>query len=224
MRERRMFEGEARAAGADGEMIIEGTAAVFNQETELAPGRFEVIRPGAFKRSLDHHADVRCLFNHDENLVLARTRSGSLELWEDEIALHYRAKLDPNDPDSERVFSKIKRGDVSQSSFYFQVDGEGKGGERFHKREGGGMLRELLALKLYDVSPVTFPAYETTEVEARSAFRNAPDELDIIEDANASDGDADIAKTEIGEAASPEPAFHLRARNRQKLSELLTRL
>jgi len=137
-------------------------------------------------------------------LVLARTKSGTLDIWEEPDGLHYRARLDPADPDSARVYAKIARGNVTQSSFYFQVE---KGGERFSSTPDGKPLREILAVKLFDVSPVTFPAYEYTSVEARAAFRNfnqeestrPPDESPLV---------------------APEPALHATAAYRQRLADL----
>ena len=194
---------EIRALQDDSGLIIEGYAAVFDKPTELWSGMYEVIRRGAFKRTLDHGADVRLLFNHDPNLVFARSKSGTLQLSEDEKGLKYRATLDPNDTDAANLHRRIMRGSVDQSSFAFSIE---KNGENFTDHEGGRM-REVKAAKLFDVSPVTYPAYKDTEVMARTAFRNAPDNSETIE-------------TET-EQAAPEPAFHAqRNRNRQMLAEI----
>ena len=168
--------GEIRALeDDDGRPIVEGYAAVFDSVTELWPGQFEVIRSGAFTRTLKARSDVRCLLNHDPNHVLARTKNGTLVLSEDNKGLHYRAVLDPTDSQSMSDHAKIRCGRIDQSSFQFSIDGEGRGGgEKFGNwGDDGGRLREVLRCKLYDVSPVTFPAYEDSTVAAR-AFRNAP--------------------------------------------------
>jgi len=199
-----------RAAENDaGDKVVEGYAAVFDEPTELWPGMWEVIRPGAFKRTLGHGADVRMLFNHDPNIVLDRTRNGRLELWEDARGLGYRGHIDPEDTEAMNLYRRIKRGIVDQSSFAFAVE---QTGETFGEYQGDGDLREILRVKLFDVSPVTYPAYQNTEVQARAvlAFRNAPKKSEDEEP----EGDGD----------SPEPALHLlRNRNRQRLAEIAVR-
>jgi len=166
-----------RAAGDEAEESrrIEGHAAVFGSETELWPGEFEVIQAGAFARTLKANADVRALFNHDPNWILARTKSGTLEVREDKEGLFYGFDA-PNTTAGNDVLESTRRGDISQSSFAFSV---APGGEIFEERKGGGLLRTVIDADLFDVSPVTYPAYQDTDVGAREsaarvAFRNAP--------------------------------------------------
>lgn len=178
MKETRIVSEEIRAlTGEDGQPKLDGYAAVFNSETELWPGMREVIRPGAFARTIKNKTDVRVLFNHEVSRVLARTKNATLALDEDEHGLHYRAILNSKDAEAMSLHAKVARGDVDQSSFAFEIDG--KDGEKFTAVEGGRM-REVTRAKLYDVSPVTFPAYEDTEVMARVAFRNAPGDSSTI--------------------------------------------
>lgn len=202
--EREIREGlEMRAAAEGDALIIEGYAAVFDQPTQLWPGMREVIRKGAFKRTLDHGADVRLLFNHDPNFVFARTKSGSLQLREDDKGLWYRAELDPADTDAANLHRRIARGSVDQSSFAFSIE---KNGESFSDLDGECM-REVKAAKLFDVSPVTYPAYESTEVMARIAFRNAPNNSEN--------------ETTDAEQNAPGPESHAeRNSRRQKLAEI----
>ena len=152
---------------ADGPGRIVGYAARFyngdsGTEYELAPGIVERIMPGAFDAALKRQDDVRALFNHDPNLLLGRTKSGTLELEQTTRGLRYRIK--PNDETSvtKDVRSHISRGDVTGSSFAFTIDEEG------WRKEGDVEVREIRNLRLYDVSPVTYPAYEATSVGVRA--------------------------------------------------------
>lgn len=184
---------ETRAAveGQPERKQIVGHAVVFNQPTTLYEGRYlvyrEMIRPGAFTNALKEKQDVRALFNHDSNFVLGRTKSGTLTLEQDETGL--LSRTDPPDTQTIRdlVLSPIERGDVSGMSFAFTVragekvvtttDEEGtvtidRGGEVITEREEGDKLvieREVKDANLFDVSPVTYPAYDGTDVALRSA-------------------------------------------------------
>lgn len=155
---------EIRTQGAEmraGEgRTIEGYAALFNQETDLGYFR-EVILPGAFDSA--DMADVRALFNHDPNQILARTASGTMTLEVDERGLKYRFEA-PNTTLGNDLMEMIRRGDISQSSFAFTVDKV-----QWEEERGKPDLRKIERLKtLFDVSPVTYPAYATTTVSARS--------------------------------------------------------
>jgi hypothetical protein len=153
--------GEVRMDGETGKIC--GYAAVFDTPTELWPGFREVIRPGAFSKTL-READVRALFNHDPNLVLGRNTSGTLKLWEDARGLVY--EIDPPNTELGRsLVESLRRGDISQSSFGFWVIKE----RRLEDAAAGVITRELLEVELQDVSPVTFPAYEETQAMVRSA-------------------------------------------------------
>lgn len=159
--ERRTFAGEVRAS-SDGKKMIVGYAAVFNTPTELLRGKLlEEIAPGAFDDVLDD--DVRALFNHSPNMVLGRNKAGTLRLFVDEIGLRYEIDV-PNTTVGTDLLESIDRGDVSQSSFGFIIEDQ-----EFRVLEDGRKMRTIKKLaELLDVSPVTFPAYETTEATARS--------------------------------------------------------
>ena len=158
---------EVREIAGDGRATprLVGYAAVFNSLSEVLPsdkGTFrEVIRPGAFRDTLAKGADVRLLINH-EGLPLARTKSGTMRLAEDARGLKMEADLDPEDPDAKAVLGKIKRGDLSQMSFGFVTRAD------HWRQESGGLVRDLLGVDLLDVSVVTYPAYQATDVAARS--------------------------------------------------------
>ena len=146
----------------DESRTITGYAAVFNSDADL--GFFtERINPGAFKRAINEDQDVRALWNHDPNFILGRTKSGTLRLSEDKKGL--RIEIDPPDTQVGRdMVESIRRGDVDQMSFAFQAVKES-----WTERKGDLPLRELDDVDLYDVSPVTYPAYEATSVGLRSA-------------------------------------------------------
>lgn len=156
---------EERAEGKPGK--IEGHAAVFNQlSLPLAGGWFrEKIEPGAFIKTIKED-DIRGLWNHDDNYVLARNKSGTLKLSEDEKGLF--VSITPPDTTWARDLGvTIKRKDVDQMSFAFDVLGE------TWVKENGENIRTLTEVKLYDVSPVTYPAYPQTDVAVRSMLQKA---------------------------------------------------
>jgi len=146
--------GEVRAAESD-EMVIEGYAAVFDQVTNIGPFQ-EVIDRGAFEGHLND--DVRLLLNHD-GAPMARTSNGTLTLRTDDHGLHYTATL-VDTTASRDLYAMIQRGDISQSSFAFTIEKE--------ERQKDGVRRVMQVGSILDVSPVTYPAYSTTDVTARS--------------------------------------------------------
>lgn len=147
----------------DGKPTIEGYAAVFNQVSEDLGGWQEIIEPGAFAGVLAD--DVRSLWQHDPLYVLGRRRSGTLSIWEDETGLRYRV-IPPDTQWARDVVVTILRGDVNQSSFMFSILPDG---ERWYLDEMGRPIRGLKQIaRLYDVAPVTFPAYPTTTADVRS--------------------------------------------------------
>ena len=155
--ERRYSLSELRVA-PDGE--IEGYAAVFNQLSVDLGGFREWIRPGAFAKTI-READIRGLFNHDSNYVLGRNKSGTLKLFEDDYGLGFSAKP-PEAQWASDLRESIRRGDIDQASFQFRTI-EDNWTEKDSAHE-----RELIEVKLYDVSVVTFPAYPQTSVSART--------------------------------------------------------
>lgn len=150
---------EMRAEGETRQIV--GHAAVFDQETDIGGYFVERIAPGAFSRAIQQD-DVRALFNHDPNFVLGRNKSGTLTLREDEKGLHYTIVPPDSQLVRDLVMTPIGRGDVSQSSFAFRTRRE----EWEDKKDY--WLRTLLEVELYDVSPVTYPAFPTTDVGLRS--------------------------------------------------------
>jgi HK97 family phage prohead protease len=162
---------EIRTEGDEKPRIV-GHAAVFNQRTELWPGMFEVVSPGAFRKTIQE-ADVRALFNHDPNFVLGRNKAGTLILSEDERGL----AIDANPPDTQTVrdlvLEPMRRGDINQMSFAFRVVRQ----TWQEDNEADTLTRVLEEVRLYDVSVVTYPAYPQTDASLRSLF--AEDETGI---------------------------------------------
>ena len=144
---------------ADGEMYISGYFAVFNSEYEMWPWAVESIADTAFDGALAD--DIRCLIDHETRLVLGRNKAGTLTLKVDARGLWGEVKINPNDQDAVNLYERVKRGDVDQCSFGFDILDE-----EFEDR-GDSVKWTIKKVKLYEVSVVTFPAYEETSVSAR---------------------------------------------------------
>lgn len=142
------------------EMIIEGYFALYEQETELYEGIFEVISKGAFDNTLGN--DIRALWNHNTQYVLGRNKSGSLEIKADDKGLFAIIKL-PKTQYAEDLHELVKRGDVDQCSFGFNILDE-----EIEELASGGYRWRIKDIDLHEISVVTFPAYENTSVQARS--------------------------------------------------------
>lgn len=142
---------------------LEGYAVVFGSMSRDLGGFREIIEPGAFGEALSERPDVRALFNHDSNMVLGRTTNGSLTLAEDAHGLRV-ALVMPDTAYARDVYKLVERGDVNQMSFAFKPR---KGGETW-ATEDGQRVRRVRNSDIYDVSVVTYPAYEATSVAARA--------------------------------------------------------
>lgn len=149
-----------RAEGDNGSKVIEGYFAVFNKETELWPGAYEEIAPEAFNNTLGN--DIRALINHDTTLVLGRNKAGTLELKVDSYGLWGRILINENDTDAVNLYERVKRGDVDQCSFGFNIVSE-----ETEWRDDGTAKWTIKEIDLHEVSVCTFPAYEQTGVQAR---------------------------------------------------------
>lgn len=150
----------------DGEDLkIEGYFAVFNSIYDIGAGMSEEVAPGAFSETLS--GDIRALVNHDTTLVLGRTSAHTLELREDTRGLWGSISINPNDTDAMNLYQRVKRGDVSQCSFGFDILEEDT-----EIRENGDVHWTIKKVKLYEVSCCTFPAYESTNISARSEERD----------------------------------------------------
>ena len=148
--EKRLFEIETRME--EGETVkVVGHASVYNTMSEDLGGFREIIAPGAFDDVLEN--DVRALINHDGNLILARTTSGTLALSTDEKGLRYEFEM-PETSYGKDLAVSMKRGDITQSSFAFTV-----ADDSWDTRDGMDVRTINKVKRLFDVSPVTYPAY-----------------------------------------------------------------
>lgn len=153
---------KTRAENDSNEMIIEGYFAVFNRQAELWPGAIEEIAPTAFDKTLGN--DIRALTDHETLLVLGRNKAGTLELKTDSHGLWGRIKINPNDTDAVNLYERVKRGDVDQCSFGFNIVAENT-----EWRDDGTVKWTITEIDLHEVSVCTFPAYVETGVQARKS-------------------------------------------------------
>lgn len=148
-----------------GELKIEGYFAVFNSNYQIFDDLSESVAPGAFDDTLGD--DIRALINHDSSLVLGRNTAHTLELRQDEHGLWGSITINPNDQDAMNLYARVQRGDVDQCSFGFDIVSED-----YDVRDDGSVHWTIKKVRLYEVSVCTFPAYEETNVKARSAQRD----------------------------------------------------
>ena len=144
----------------DGEMTIEGYFAIFNKVTELWPGAYEKIDPEAFNNTLGN--DIRALINHDTTLVLGRNKANTLSLSIDSYGLFGVIQINSEDRDAMNLYERVKRGDVDQCSFGFNILNE-----EIDFKDDGTIEWTLKEIDLHEVSVCTFPAYADTAVQAR---------------------------------------------------------
>ena len=146
---------------ADGEKRIEGYFSVFDSDYTLFDGCTESVDAHAFDGELN--GDVRCLIDHDTRLVLGRTTAGTLTLRTDEHGLFGSVLINQDDTDAMNLSARVQRGDVNQCSFGFDILDEEV------EQRGSETHFTIKKVKLYEVSCVTFPAYESTSIAARKA-------------------------------------------------------
>jgi uncharacterized protein len=149
-----------RAEGDQAEKVIEGYFALYEQETELFDGVYEIITKGAFDKTLNN--DIRALWNHNTQYVLGRSKNGSLTVKADEKGLFGIIKL-PSTQYAEDLYELVQRGDIDQCSFGFNILAED-----LEELANGGYRWRINEVDLHEISVVTFPAYENTTVQARS--------------------------------------------------------
>ena len=152
--ETRYFQIDSRLDSKDGKDVVIGHAAVFNSLSEDLGGFREKINPGAFDDVLEN--DVRAYFNHDPNYLLGRTNAGTLRLSVDDTGLRYELDV-PDTTVGRDLKENMRLGNITQSSFAFTI---GKDGDAWERTDKGGDIRIINKVdRLYDVSPVSLPAY-----------------------------------------------------------------
>ena len=158
---------EKRDDGTE-DLIIEGYFAVFGKPYYINDYMTEYLDRGCFDGVVEG-ADVRALINHDTSFVLGRTIAGTLSLSVDDTGLFGRVIVNKDDTSATDLYARVKRGDVSQCSFGFDIERE----EQVVKEDGTVEFHITQIAHLYEVSVCTFPAYEDTYVQARNAeFEN----------------------------------------------------
>lgn len=191
--ERRTFTGTviARSEGENMPKEIGGIAAVINSVTDL--GYFEeVIEPGAFDNALSKEYDIRCLFNHEAELILGRTKANTCNVFVNADGnLEYTWVPDYENPTHMSVVRSIMRGDITQSSFAFTIKEQTWSDSTKYGTMGKRTIKVID--ELFDVSPVTYPAYQDTEADARSVVALRDQEREI-EEAKRSQAAADVLK------------------------------
>lgn len=150
-----------------------GYAAVFNSPTQITEGGrsfVESVRPGAFRSALASGKDVIATFNHNPDNLLGRTSSGTLRLAEDNVGLRFELELPAFASDIREL---VSRGDLNGASFSFAVRA---GGEKWADRS----TRELTDLDLFELGPVSMPAYSSTSLGMRGNIELAKLRLQLI--------------------------------------------
>ena len=165
-REVRAIRTEFKTREEDGGFHICGYFAVFDGVYEIGPGMTESVDRNAFVNTLG--GDIRALTNHDTTLVLGRTKSHTLTLSVDAHGLFGDILINPNDQDAMNLYERVKRGDVDQCSFGFDILNE-----ETDFRDDGSIHWTIKEVELYEVSCCTFPAYKDTNISARKAQRDA---------------------------------------------------
>ena len=144
---------------------IEGYFIVYNQITEICEGVFERIAVGAAEEAIKNN-DIRCLFNHNRDIVLGRTSAGTLELKSDSYGVWGRVKINPEDRTACDVYARVARGDITNCSFGFYATKES-----YELQKDDSMLWTEEIVDVHEVTICTFPAYAQTEIEARAKQR-----------------------------------------------------
>ena len=165
--EKRIFNIENRfETREDGQEVVVGYGSIWNSRSENLGGFYEYISPDAISQETIEKSDVRALINHDPNLVLARSTAGNLSLSVDEKGLRYEFSI-PETSYGKDLAINMKNGNINQSSFAFTV-----GADEWSTDEEGNDIRTITSIeKLYDVSPVTYPAYSQAESDLVVAQR-----------------------------------------------------
>jgi len=197
--EHRAFSVEMRVEDGD-KPTISGHAAVFDQLSVSIFGFREKVAAGAFAKTIKK-SDVRALWNHNPDYVLGRNKSGTLTLEEDKKGLAFEI-VPPDTQWARDLMTTIKRGDVDQCSFAFICKKE----DWEHFEDGKESIRTLLEVELFDVSPVTYPAYPQTDVQVRSIFAEAGLDFDGLADVLArnhtgmplTEADSNLIRSSVG--------------------------
>lgn len=149
----------------DKQVYVEGMGIVYNSKTEIYPGIFESILPGAFSESLSTFRTVKSFINHKPSEILSTTRSEpALEILDGDNFLEFSAPIPPTTYGNDLIVN-LKRGNIKGASFSFSIS---ENGDHYKKLPDGSLHRTITEATIYEVGPVTNPAYEQTEVSLRN--------------------------------------------------------
>ena len=167
--EKRIFNIENRfEKREDGKEVVVGYGSIFNSKSENLGGFYEYISPTAISEETIAKSDTRALINHDQNLILARQSAGTLNLSVDEKGLRYEFSI-PETSYGKDLAINMKNGNINQSSFAFTIS---ENGDEWTTDDQGNDIRTITSInKLYDVSPVTYPAYSNADSDLVVAQR-----------------------------------------------------
>lgn len=187
--EKRSFElRDLRVNTEQAKAKITGYAAIFGVLSEDLGGFRERIEPGAFSGTIG--GDIRALWMHKDEYPLGRTAADTLRLSEDDTGLSI--EIDPPDTQWARdAMVSMQRGDVNQMSFRFDTLRD-----QWFEDQDGQVIRTLLDVKLYEVSPVTFPAYPQTSAQVRSAYEQFINSDTTQKGTSGGEGDEDTGQTQ----------------------------
>jgi uncharacterized protein len=173
--EKRALPFEMRMETAEDVTRVIGAGAVYNKRSQDLGGFFEIIREGAFKRSLESGRVVKSFVNHDPNQVLGTTESDPpLTITDDNKRLFYDVEI-PRTSYGSDLRENLKRGNIKGSSFQFRTIED-----NWYKDDGGATVREIISAELFEVGPVTDPAYLPTVSELRT-LKDGKDEFEARE-------------------------------------------
>jgi HK97 family phage prohead protease len=163
--------------GDDLQSFVDGIGIVYNSITEIVPGFYESIEPGAFSESLSDYRTVKSFINHNPTKILATTRSQpQLEIFDGDNFLEFSSPIPPTTYGDDLIVN-LKRGNINGASFAFMIK---ENGDRYKKLSDGSLHRTIVSAEIYEVGPVTNPAYEQTEVSLRNKdfFNQVKSKLD----------------------------------------------
>ena len=166
--EKRIFNIENRfETKEDGQEVVVGYGSIFNSRSENLGGFYEYISPTAISQETIAKSDVRALINHDQNLILARSTTGTLDLTVDEKGLKYEFEIPEGLSYGKDLAINMKNGNINQSSFAFTV-----GDDEWSTDDEGNDIRTITSIdRLYDVAVVTYPAYSNADSDLVVAQR-----------------------------------------------------
>jgi hypothetical protein len=151
----------------DGKPSVFGYALKWGKSYDMGYFTEEIQRSALSEADM---SDVRILFNHDPNLIIGRTKSGTATVGTDETGMWYRASI-PDSPTGQNLIEALKRGDIDQSSWSFQIARNEAGmsvGDEWRMKDGKEHRVITKVKRVFDASPVTYPANPDTSVAMRS--------------------------------------------------------